>query len=425
MAMWRARASTRTSPRPAPRRRWAGRWASTSGKTASASPSRTGKARRSTRLTITGDLERTVTDKEDQKLTFQPMGAGVYSAPAALSPRRLGGGDRCRRQRRFRLSQDLPLRGEGRNAVTLPCCTIDGEYFQPFKLEGEDAERWISTAGPGLKRIEFLVPQANRPEAMAQIETDLPATRGRRIRPRQPHRPPRRRHLPRGRDRAAGADRPAGSPRLHGPPLRPARDRPHQGRPRRRPPAPRAGGRGLRRLERHAAVGLRLVGCRGCDARSLPLALRHDRASRGRLCRPALLLFRGERAAARPRQHGRADLAGRAAGLADEPVPDHQQRGARLFRRLRHAPLLPAGGPLSRPPDARARALGHRTARLALLRRRHPHRGRRHPPLRSRARSQGRHDGRRRRGRQAPGGRPRARRHQRHGPFAADGRVRA
>jgi Cu2+-exporting ATPase len=62
--------------------------------------------------------------------------------------------------------------------VTLPCCTIDGEYFQPFKLEGEDAERWISSAGPGLKRIEFLVPQANRPEAMAQIETDLPALDG-------------------------------------------------------------------------------------------------------------------------------------------------------------------------------------------------------------------------------------------------------
>jgi Cu2+-exporting ATPase len=62
--------------------------------------------------------------------------------------------------------------------VSLPCCTIDGEYFQPFKLEGEDAERWISSAGPGLKRIEFLVPQANRPEAMTQIETDLPALEG-------------------------------------------------------------------------------------------------------------------------------------------------------------------------------------------------------------------------------------------------------
>ena len=37
-------------------------------------------------LAITGDLERTVTDKQDQKLTFQDMGSGVYSAPAALTP---------------------------------------------------------------------------------------------------------------------------------------------------------------------------------------------------------------------------------------------------------------------------------------------------------------------------------------------------
>ena len=62
--------------------------------------------------------------------------------------------------------------------MTLPCCTLDGEYFQPFRLEGEDAARWISSAGPGLKRIEFLVPQANRPEAMPHIETDLGALAG-------------------------------------------------------------------------------------------------------------------------------------------------------------------------------------------------------------------------------------------------------
>ncbi|MFO1133460.1 MAG: heavy metal translocating P-type ATPase [Hyphomicrobiales bacterium] len=62
--------------------------------------------------------------------------------------------------------------------MTLPCCTLDGEYFQPFKLEGEDAARWISSAGPGLKRIEFLVPQASRPEAMAHIETDIGALAG-------------------------------------------------------------------------------------------------------------------------------------------------------------------------------------------------------------------------------------------------------
>ncbi len=62
--------------------------------------------------------------------------------------------------------------------MTLPCCTLDGEYFQPFKLEGEDAARWISAAGPGLSRIEFLVPQASRPESMAHIETDLGALDG-------------------------------------------------------------------------------------------------------------------------------------------------------------------------------------------------------------------------------------------------------
>ena len=57
--------------------------------------------------------------------------------------------------------------------MTLPCCTIDGEFFEPYKLEGPDAERWLSEAGPGLKRIEFLVPQANRPAAIADIEDHL------------------------------------------------------------------------------------------------------------------------------------------------------------------------------------------------------------------------------------------------------------
>lgn len=37
-------------------------------------------------LAITGALARPVTDKEDQTLTFSPMGSGVYSAPAALTP---------------------------------------------------------------------------------------------------------------------------------------------------------------------------------------------------------------------------------------------------------------------------------------------------------------------------------------------------
>jgi nitrogen fixation protein FixH len=37
-------------------------------------------------LTITGDLERTVTDAEDQALTFTNLGGGIYSAPATLAP---------------------------------------------------------------------------------------------------------------------------------------------------------------------------------------------------------------------------------------------------------------------------------------------------------------------------------------------------
>ena len=37
-------------------------------------------------LDLTGKLQRTVTDKEDQVLTFGWMGSGTYSAPARLAP---------------------------------------------------------------------------------------------------------------------------------------------------------------------------------------------------------------------------------------------------------------------------------------------------------------------------------------------------
>lgn len=57
--------------------------------------------------------------------------------------------------------------------MTLPCCYIDGEAIQPFRLEGHDADRWTSTAGPGLKRIEFIVPGANRAACMPEIEGAL------------------------------------------------------------------------------------------------------------------------------------------------------------------------------------------------------------------------------------------------------------
>jgi Cu2+-exporting ATPase len=62
--------------------------------------------------------------------------------------------------------------------MTLPCCSIDGETFLPYRLEGDDAERWVSSAGPGLKRIEFIVPQANRPGSISDIEAGLTAIAG-------------------------------------------------------------------------------------------------------------------------------------------------------------------------------------------------------------------------------------------------------
>ena len=37
-------------------------------------------------LDLAGRLQRTVTDKEDQQLTFGWMGSGIYSAPARLAP---------------------------------------------------------------------------------------------------------------------------------------------------------------------------------------------------------------------------------------------------------------------------------------------------------------------------------------------------
>lgn len=38
------------------------------------------------KLTLTGKLQRTVTDKEDQVLSFGWMGSGTYTAPARLAP---------------------------------------------------------------------------------------------------------------------------------------------------------------------------------------------------------------------------------------------------------------------------------------------------------------------------------------------------
>ncbi len=62
--------------------------------------------------------------------------------------------------------------------MTLPCCTLDASALLPFVLAGEDAAQWISEAGPGLKRIEFMVPEACRPAAIPAIEKGMAALEG-------------------------------------------------------------------------------------------------------------------------------------------------------------------------------------------------------------------------------------------------------
>ena len=202
--------------------------------------------------------------------------------------------------------------------MTLPCCTIDGEYFQPFKLEGEEAERWISPAGPG--------PQAHRvPGAAGQPARAAMAAHRDRTSAPLPGVKSARVNLTGRRvavvyaegeiEPQALIDR-LGVLGYMAAALRPARDRPAPRTTARPAAAPGPGRGGLRRRQRHAALGLRLVGGRGRDARSLPLALGDDRAAGRRLCGASLLLFGRQCAAAGPRQHGRADLAGRAARLA-------------------------------------------------------------------------------------------------------------
>ncbi len=62
--------------------------------------------------------------------------------------------------------------------MTLTCCSFDPEGIRPFLLAGEEAERWVSDAGPGLKRIELLVPGADRATRMTEIEAALAALPG-------------------------------------------------------------------------------------------------------------------------------------------------------------------------------------------------------------------------------------------------------
>ena len=126
------------------------------------------------------------------------------------------------------------------------------------------------------------------------------------------------------------------------------------------------GRRGLCRDEHHAVVGVGVVRQQrhdAGDARLLSLALRADRAAGSRLCRPAVLSQRLERAANRPRQHGRADLARRDAGARHVGDRDDQSRPSRLFQFRDHAAVFPAVRPLSRPRDAAQDARGRRQSR--------------------------------------------------------------
>ncbi len=55
------------------------------------------------------------------------------------------------------------------------CCPLpdaDASSQTP-RLKGDDAESWITDAGPGLKRIEFIVPQANCAACISSIEGRL------------------------------------------------------------------------------------------------------------------------------------------------------------------------------------------------------------------------------------------------------------
>ena len=120
------------------------------------------------------------------------------------------------------------------------------------------------------------------------------------------------------------------------------------------------GGGGLRRHEHHAAVDLRVVrggGRHGPGARlAVPLAVGADRAAHRRLCGPTVLRVGLRRAQGPAAQHGRADLARHHPGDGHEPLSDHAQPRAGLFRCRRHAAVLPAGRALSRRVFAGARA---------------------------------------------------------------------
>jgi len=62
--------------------------------------------------------------------------------------------------------------------MTLPCCDLDPAGTAAIPLKGAEAERWVSDCGPGLKRIELIVPQANCAACMPEIERNLGSLAG-------------------------------------------------------------------------------------------------------------------------------------------------------------------------------------------------------------------------------------------------------
>ena len=139
---------------------------------------------------------------------------------------------------------------------------------------------------------------------IARIESAVQQAAGRHRRAAQFHQSPAARGLGRRRAQAGADHQHAGEHRLSRPSLRAAARRRRRGR-RSPPPHALSGGRRLCRHERHAAVGVGVVGqCHrhhAGDARLLPLGLGADRAAGGGLCRPAVLQERLARAARRAR----------------------------------------------------------------------------------------------------------------------------
>ncbi len=110
--------------------------------------------------------------------------------------------------------------------------------------------------------------------------------------------------------------------------------------------------RGLRGEQYHAAVGVDLVGRRRRHPRPVSLVVCDHRPARAGLFRPAIFSFGMASPEPRTHQHGRADLAGRAARLRLEPLRDSASWPARLFRRRDFVAVLSADRTHARPRDA-------------------------------------------------------------------------